>query len=173
MRALGAGTVSASEHPDFTVGERVCGLLGWQEDAVVNGSVLRRVPEGVPLNASLNVLGIAGQTAWLGLHDIGKPRKGETVVVTPAAGSVGSVAVQLAVAAGARVIGVAGTPAKCVWVRELGSRGPAPLHNWFTCCSTGSGWKVSSTWTTRLASTRSKPISCPACATASCAAGNT
>jgi NADPH-dependent curcumin reductase CurA len=121
MRALGAGTVTASEHPDFTVGDRVCGLLGWQEDAVVDGSVLRRVPEGVPLNASLNVLGIAGQTAWLGLHDIGRPRKGETVVVTAAAGSVGSVAVQLAIAAGARVIGVAGTPAKCAWVRELGA----------------------------------------------------
>ncbi|GAA1277496.1 NADP-dependent oxidoreductase [Planotetraspora silvatica] len=121
MRALGAGTVSASEHPDFAVGERVSGLLGWQEHAVVNGSILRRVPEGVPLHASLNVLGIAGQTAWLGLHDIGQPRKGETVVVTAAAGGVGSVAVQLAVAAGARVIGVAGTPAKCEWVRELGA----------------------------------------------------
>lgn len=121
MRALGAGTVSASEHPDFPVGERVCGLLGWQEDAVVDGSMLRRVPEGVPLNASLNVLGIAGQTAWLGLHDIGQPQNGETVVVTAAAGSVGSIAVQLAVAAGARVIGVAGTPAKCEWVRELGA----------------------------------------------------
>ncbi|GII57305.1 NADP-dependent oxidoreductase [Planotetraspora thailandica] len=121
MRALGAGTVSASEHPDFAVGEQVCGLLGWQEDAVVDGSILRRVPEGVPLNASLNVLGIAGQTAWLGLHDIGRPRKGETVVVTAAAGGVGSIAVQLAAAAGARVIGVAGTPAKCDWVREIGA----------------------------------------------------
>ncbi|SDI61335.1 NADP-dependent oxidoreductase [Nonomuraea jiangxiensis] len=121
MRALGAGTVSASEHPDYAAGDRVCGLLGWQEDAVVHGATLRRVPEGVPLNASLNVLGIAGQTAWLGLHDIGRPREGDTVVVTAAAGSVGSIAVQLAVAAGARVIGVAGTPAKCAWVREIGA----------------------------------------------------
>jgi hypothetical protein len=121
VRALGAGTVSVSEHPGFAVGDRVCGWLGWQEDAVVDGSSLRRVPEGVPLAASLNVLGMAGQTAWLGLHDIGQPRKGETVVVTAAAGSVGAIAIQLAVAAGARVIGVAGTPAKCEWVRELGA----------------------------------------------------
>jgi NADPH-dependent curcumin reductase CurA len=119
--ALGAGTVSASAHPDFAVGERVCGWLGWQEDAVVHGSSLRRVPQGVPLAASLNVLGIAGQTAWLGLHDIGQPQTGETVIVTSAAGSVGCIAVQLAVAAGARVIGVAGTPAKCDWVREIGA----------------------------------------------------
>jgi NADPH-dependent curcumin reductase CurA len=121
MRALGAGTVSASEHPDFAAGDRVAGFLGWQEDAVVDGSTLRRVPDGVPLSASLNVLGIAGQTAWLGLHEIGKPQKGETVVVTAAAGSVGSIAVQLAAAAGARVIGVAGTPGKCEWVREIGA----------------------------------------------------
>jgi NADPH-dependent curcumin reductase CurA len=121
VRALGAGTVSASEHPDFAVGERVSGWLGWQEDAVVPGSALRRVPPGVPLAASLNVLGMAGQTAWLGLHDIGQPQPGETVVVTAAAGSVGSIAVQLAAAAGARVIGIAGTPAKCEWVREIGA----------------------------------------------------
>jgi NADPH-dependent curcumin reductase CurA len=121
MRALGTGTVSASGHPDFASGDRVTGFLGWQEDAVVDGSALRRVPDGVPLSASLNVLGIAGQTAWLGLHEIGKPQEGETVVVTAAAGSVGSIAVQLAVAAGARVIGVAGTPAKCEWVREIGA----------------------------------------------------
>jgi NADPH-dependent curcumin reductase CurA len=121
VRALGAGTVSASEHPDFAAGDRVCGWLGWQEDAVVPGSGLRRVPDGVPLAASLNALGIAGQTAWLGLHDIGRPQPGETAVVTAAAGSVGSIAVQLAAAAGARVIGVAGTPAKCDWVREIGA----------------------------------------------------
>ncbi|MDX2702769.1 NADP-dependent oxidoreductase [Streptomyces sp. PA03-6a] len=121
MRALGAGTVTGTQHPGFAVGDRVCGLLGWQEDALVDGAVLRRVPGGVPLHASLNTLGIAGQTAWPGLHDIGRPKKGETVVVTAAAGAVGSIAVQLAVAVGARVIGVAGTPDKCAWVREIGA----------------------------------------------------
>jgi NADPH-dependent curcumin reductase CurA len=119
--SLGAGTVSASADPGFGIGDRVSGWLGWQEHAVADGAGLRRVPDGVPLSASLNVLGIAGQTAWLGMHDIGRPRPGETVVVTAAAGSVGAVAVQLAVAAGARVIGIAGTPAKCAWVRELGA----------------------------------------------------
>src|SRR5262249_34940703 len=90
-------------------------------NAVVDGATLRRVPDGVPLSASLHTLGIAGQTAWLGLHDIGRPRPGETVVVTAAAGSVGSIAVQLALAAGAPVIGLAGTAAKGAgaWCRRL------------------------------------------------------
>ncbi len=121
MRALGSGVVTESRHSDFAVGDRVSGLLGWQEDAVVDGSTLRQVPDGVPLQAALHVLGISGQTAWLGLRDIGQPKPGETVVVTAAAGAVGSIAVQLAVAAGAQVIGVAGTPQKCAFVRELGA----------------------------------------------------
>lgn len=120
-RALGAGIVRASRHAAFTEGQRVSGFLGWQEDAVVDGSALWRVPDGVPLSAALNSLGIAGQTAWLGLHDIGRPREGDTVLVTAAAGGVGSVAVQLAVAAGARVVGTAGTQEKCDWVKELGA----------------------------------------------------
>ncbi|MFI5610313.1 NADP-dependent oxidoreductase [Amycolatopsis sp. NPDC051903] len=121
MRALGAGVVTDSQHPGFTAGDRVSGLLGWQEDAVVDGSALRKIPDGVPPQAALHVLGISGQTAWFGLHDIGRPHAGETVVVTAAAGAVGSIAVQLAVAAGARVIGVAGTAGKCAQVRELGA----------------------------------------------------
>ena len=121
MRGLGAGVVTASRYSALVPGDRVCGFLGWQEDAVVDGQDLRRVPHGVPLSASLHVLGIAGQTAWLGLHDIGRPRSGETVVVTAAGGSVGCIAVQLAAAAGARVIGIAGSPDKCALVRELGA----------------------------------------------------
>ncbi|WP_405845140.1 NADP-dependent oxidoreductase [Streptomyces sp. NBC_01518] len=123
MRALGAGVVTESRYPGLVAGDRVSGLVGWQEDAVVEGSTLRKVPDGVPLQAALHVLGISGQTAWLGLHDIGKPQPGETVVVTAAAGAVGSLAVQLAVAAGARVVGVAGTPQKCDLVRSLGAVG--------------------------------------------------
>ncbi|GAA3049656.1 NADP-dependent oxidoreductase [Pseudonocardia yunnanensis] len=123
MRALGSGIVTGSRHKDFAVGDRVSGLVGWQEDAVVHGSTLSKVPDGVPLQAALHVLGISGQTAWLGLHDIGQPEPDETVVVTAAAGAVGSIAVQLAVAAGARVVGVAGTPQKCAFVRELGAVG--------------------------------------------------
>jgi len=121
MRGRGAGIVQASRHPDFAAGDRVCGMLGWQQLAVTDGSALRPVSDGVPLTASLNALGIAGQTAWIGMNDIGRPQPGETVVVTAAAGGVGYMAVQLAVAAGARVIGIAGSPEKCAWVRELGA----------------------------------------------------
>jgi NADPH-dependent curcumin reductase CurA len=121
MRGRGAGTVQASRHPDFAAGDRVYGMLGWQEYAVTDGSGIRHVSDGVPLSASLNALGIAGQTAWIGMNDIGRPQPGETVVVTAAAGGVGYMAVQLAVAAGARVVGVAGSAEKCAWVRELGA----------------------------------------------------
>src|SRR4051812_10490459 len=121
MRALGAGVVTESRYPGLVAGDRVSGLLGWQGDAVVEGPTLRKGPGGVPLQAAPHVLGISGQTAWLGLRDIGQPQPGETVVVTAAAGAVGSLAVQLAVAAGARVVGVAGTPEKCDLVRSLGA----------------------------------------------------
>jgi hypothetical protein len=78
MRGRGAGTVQASRHPDFAAGDRVCGMLGWEELAVADGSALRHVSAGVPLSASLNALGIAGQTAWIGLNDIApKIRSGQ------------------------------------------------------------------------------------------------
>jgi hypothetical protein len=121
MRGRGAGTVEASRHPGFAAGDRVHGMLGWQELAVTDGNALRHVSDGVPLTASLNALGIAGQTAWIGMNDIGRPQPGQTVVVTAAAGGVGYMAVQIAVAAGARVIGIAGSAEKCAWVRELGA----------------------------------------------------
>ena len=119
--AIGAGTVAVSRHPGFTEGDRVVGMLGWQEDAVVAGDSLRKVPCGVPIGTSLHVLGIAGQAAFIGVRYIGCPWPGDTVVVTAAAGAVGSAAVQLAVLGGARVIGVAGGPYKCGWVRSLGA----------------------------------------------------
>jgi NADPH-dependent curcumin reductase CurA len=121
MRAIGAGTVTVSRHPDFTEGDRVVGMLGWQEDAVVAGNTLRKIPDGVPISTSLHVLGVAGQTAFIGMNYIGRPWPGDTVIVTAAAGAVGSAAVQLAVVKGARVIGVAGGPYKCAWVRALGA----------------------------------------------------
>ena len=77
--------------------------------------------EGAPLSAAIGLLGINGLTAWFGINDICKPAAGETVVVTAAAGGVGSIAVQLAKAAGARVIGIAGDDDKCRWVEELGA----------------------------------------------------
>lgn len=117
-----AGEVVASRHPDFAVGERVVGRLGWQEYALSDGSGLRRVDAGrFPLSAYLGVLGMPGVTAWVGLMDICLPRAGETVVVTAAAGAVGSVVGQLARLQGCRVVGVAGGARKCAYVvDELG-----------------------------------------------------
>ncbi|MBP9218017.1 MAG: NADP-dependent oxidoreductase [Sterolibacterium sp.] len=117
-----AGEVVASRHPDFAVGEQVVGRLGWQEYALSDGSGLRRVDAGrFPLSAYLGVLGMPGVTAWVGLMDICLPRAGETVVVTAAAGAVGSVVGQLARLQGCRVVGVAGGARKCAYVvDELG-----------------------------------------------------
>ena len=116
MRAIGLGRVVASKHPGFPEGRRVTGLLGWQEWAVVSDAtpVLRPVPEiaGVPPTAYLGVLGSTGLTAWVGITDIGRTQPGETVVVSAAAGAVGSVAGQIAKLRGARVIGIAGGPDK-------------------------------------------------------------
>lgn len=116
MRAIGLGRVMASRHPGYPEGRRVTGLLGWQEWAVVSDAtpVLRLVPEiaGVPPTAHLGVLGSTGLTAWVGITDIGRPQPGETVVVSAAAGAVGSVAGQIAKLRGARVIGIAGGPDK-------------------------------------------------------------
>ena len=121
ISTLCAGEVVASEHAGFPVGTRVEGMLGAQEFAVTGGKDIRIIPSTIPLAAALNVFGINGFTAWFGLHDIGKPKAGETAVVTSAAGGVGSVAVQLLKAAGCRVIGIAGAAEKCDWVRSLGA----------------------------------------------------
>lgn len=122
-RAFGAGIVVQSLDPSFAVGDRVSGFFGFQEYAVLDAKVLRPVPAAAPLRASISLLGINGLTAWIGLNDICKPKTGDTVVVTAAAGAVGSVVVQLAVAAGARVIGVAGSQEKCDFLRKLGAAG--------------------------------------------------
>ena len=124
MRAAGMGEVVASKNPNYAVGQTVQGLLGWQEYAVLSDGALVNpvdVAEGVPPSAYLGALGMTGLTAWVGIRDIGKPQPGETVVVSAAAGAVGSVAGQLAKAAGARVVGIAGGPQKCALLTdELG-----------------------------------------------------
>jgi NADPH-dependent curcumin reductase CurA len=116
MRAVGLGQVVASKHDAYREGQLVQGLIGWQEWAVVSDSApLLPVPElpGVSPSWYLGVLGATGLTAWVGLTDIGRPQPGETVVVSAAAGAVGSVAVQMAKIKGARVVGVAGGSEKC------------------------------------------------------------
>jgi len=109
-----AGSVVESRHPGFAVGDAVAGHLGWQRFGVIDGSLLRKVDTTrVPLSAGLGVAGMPGVTAYVGLIDLCAPQVGETVVVTAAAGGVGSVAGQLARLAGCRVVGVAGGADKC------------------------------------------------------------
>jgi NADPH-dependent curcumin reductase CurA len=124
MRAGGLGEVVASNSPDYQVGQLVQGLTGWQDYVVASASApLMAMPEipGVQPSHFLGALGMTGLTAYVGMLDIGKPKAGETVVVSAAAGAVGSVAGQLAKIQGARVVGIAGGPDKCALLTdELG-----------------------------------------------------
>jgi len=122
MRAAGIARVVESRHPDHPVGERVYGLFGVQRYAVSDGAGVTRVDTTVaPAPVHLGVLGISGLTAYFGLLDIGRPEPGQTVVVSGAAGSVGSVAGQIARIKGCRAIGIAGGAEKCRWlVDDLG-----------------------------------------------------
>jgi len=113
------GEVIASRHADFIPGQWVSGARGWQSHIVSQGSVLTLLPNTVPPSTYLGVLGMPGATAFAGLRDIGKPKAGETVVVSAAAGAVGSVVVQLAKRAGAYVVGIAGGNEKCSYVRDV------------------------------------------------------
>ena len=108
-----AGEVVTSRHPRFREGDRVVGMLGWQRLALSDGIALDRAEGGVPLTAHLGVCGMPGITAWIGLHDIGLPQKGETVLISAAAGAVGSIVGQLARLKGCRAVGIAGSAAKC------------------------------------------------------------
>lgn len=117
IQAATVGTVEASEHPKFKVGDWVAAAFGWQEWAASDGRGIRVVPDnGLSLSTAIGVLGIPGLTAYFGMLDIGAPQPGETVLVTSAAGAVGSAAGQIAMIRGARVVGVAGGPAKCAWL---------------------------------------------------------
>ncbi|WP_226352717.1 NADP-dependent oxidoreductase [Pseudonocardia sp. ICBG601] len=123
MRALGLGEVVASKNPDFAVGDTVTGVLGVQEYVESDGRGLQKVSPtaDVPPERYLALLGMTGMTAYFGLFDVGALKEGETVVVSGAAGAVGSVVGQLAKVKGARVIGIAGGPEKCAWITdELG-----------------------------------------------------
>ncbi|HMO47801.1 MAG TPA: NADP-dependent oxidoreductase [Rubrivivax sp.] len=114
MRAFAAGHVEMSNHPDWPAGTPVTGLFGWQELAVVDpGQIQRRVGDAdLPLSTALGVMGINGVTAHYGLLEIGLPRPGDTVVVSTAAGAVGSVVGQIAKIHGCRTIGITGGETK-------------------------------------------------------------
>jgi len=114
MRAYSVGEVVKTNHPDYAVGEKVMGIFGWQDYAAVNTpQVYRKVVErDLPLSLSLGVMGLNGLTAYFGIHEVLKPKPGETVIVSTAAGGVGSAAGQMAKIAGSRVVGVTGGPDK-------------------------------------------------------------
>jgi NADPH-dependent curcumin reductase len=119
MRAGGIGRVVASGHPGFAVGDEVTGMFGVQEYAVSDGRGVMKLDTGIaPLPTYLGALGATGLTAYFALLDTGKAKEGDTVVVSGAAGAVGSVAGQIAKIKGCRVIGIAGGPEKCRTVVE-------------------------------------------------------
>jgi hypothetical protein len=121
IRAFAIGSVVESKHPRFAVGSHVAGMFGLQEYAVSSGEGLTPVdPKLAPLPVMLGTLGMPGLTAYFGLLDIGKPVAGNTVVVSGAAGAVGSVVGQIAKIHGCRVVGIAGGADKCRYLGEIG-----------------------------------------------------
>jgi NADPH-dependent curcumin reductase len=115
------GEVVESRNPRFAQGDLVVGMGGWQEHFVADGKAVTKVQRGLPESVYLGAVGMPGITAWYGLLQIGKPKPGETVVVSAASGAVGSVVGQLAKLRGCRAVGIAGGPAKCAHVvKDLG-----------------------------------------------------
>jgi NADPH-dependent curcumin reductase len=112
--------VISSKNACFKPGDLVSGYGGWEEYSLYSGPALRKIDvELAPAEAFLGVLGMPGATAYLGVLDFGRPKPGETLVVSAASGAVGSVAGQIAKIKGARVVGIAGGPEKCRYVVEL------------------------------------------------------
>jgi hypothetical protein len=123
VRSGGVGEVVESRSPLYTKGQLVSGLVGWQEWSIADGGGRRMQPvaPGIAAVDAVSLFGITGLTAYFGLLECGRPKAGETVVVSGAAGATGSVAGQIAKLLGCRVVGIAGGPEKCAWLtRELG-----------------------------------------------------
>jgi NADPH-dependent curcumin reductase len=131
LRGFGSGIVVASRNVDFPLGARVAGFFEWSDfQVVVKGARMQVLPEDIPLDAALNVCGHTAMAAYFGLLDVGRPEAGQTVLVSGAAGAVGSVAGQIAAIKGCRVIGIAGGPGKCRWiVDDLGFHGAIDHRN--------------------------------------------
>lgn len=122
MRGVVTGVVEESKNPNFQQGDLVSGMLGWQDYAIAgnSGFSLAQLPKPLPcpLAAFTGPLGATGYTAYFGLLDVGKPKQGETVVVSAASGAVGSIVGQIAKIKGCRVVGITGSNEKCQWLKE-------------------------------------------------------
>ena len=123
IRSGGIGRVIDSNNPEYKTGDLTFGLIGWQTHCLRKPNVddrFRVVPDLLPIPTMLNVMGSTGITAYYGLIELGKPKSGETVLVSGAAGATGSVVVQIAKLKGCHVIGIAGGKEKCDWLKDIG-----------------------------------------------------
>ena len=123
IRSGGIGKVIDSNNPEYKTGDLTFGLIGWQTHCLTKPNVddrFRVVPDLLPIPTMLNVMGSTGITAYYGLVELGKPKSGETVLVSGAAGATGSVVVQIAKLKGCHVIGIAGGKEKCNWLKDIG-----------------------------------------------------
>jgi NADPH-dependent curcumin reductase CurA len=120
VRSSVIGRVVKSNHPDFAPGDVAMTMGAWEQYTTVPGVTLNKLDEsaGIPLSTFLGALGPTGLTAYFGLLEVGKPKEGETVLVSAAAGAVGSVVGQIARMKGCRVVGLAGSDDKCQWLTE-------------------------------------------------------
>lgn len=116
----GIGIVLDSQSDQFKAGDKVIGMLGWQTHAIMNSTAIKLIPQ-TPFSETwlLGAAGMPGITAWIGMMDICKPQAGQTLFISSAAGSVGSVAGQLAKLQGANVVGVVGSKEKCAYVQDV------------------------------------------------------
>ena len=121
MGTIAVSRVVESRHPEFSPGDVVHGHMQWEDFTVTDGTGFTptyRVPDGIPPNWAAGVLGLTGLVAYFGLHEIARPKPGETLLISGAAGGVGSIAAQLAKLLGLRVIGIVGSPAKRNWLLQ-------------------------------------------------------
>lgn len=118
MRGIAVGVVEESQHAGLQVGDLVQGMIGWQERAVLPGASLNLLPKGVTPEQWFAVFGHIGMTAYFGLLEVGQAKAGETLVVSAAAGAVGSLVGQIGKILGMRVVGIAGGAEKCKWIVE-------------------------------------------------------
>lgn len=133
VRSSVIGRVVQSNSPEFAVGDVAMTMGGWESYTIAPAVALNKLDEslGIPLSYFLGVLGPTGLTAYFGLLDVGKPKAGETVLVSAAAGAVGSVVGQIAKQQGCRVVGMAGTDDKCRWLQD--DLGFDAVINYKTC----------------------------------------